>query len=249
MPRRKTTGIHPFTERTMMTDKPSASVGSDLVGSLLKNPEIQQSIVAALLGLLTSALGKLLHKKDAPTTPVVIPTPAPNPTTGGPFLDDTIPAPAATRKVVKVVGKLARVQLNHQRFPDAPNGGLYDDVALKSAQAGGNIPFGSKIWLDATAYDAEGKEFLRDAVLSHGLAFKTEHHCGGAFIKGHGADAQGQPIAGYETNDNENVGNGISAWISSLGFLHQMKAHGEAQNDAWVVVDGVESAHFPVNVS
>lgn len=225
------------------------SITSDVLGSVLKNPEIQQSLIAALLGLIG---GLFKRKKETPTVPVTVPTPNPN-SADDDFPDDIIPAPPTKKKVVSVHGKIARVQLSAQRFPDRRQangqGYVYSDAELKAVQAGGAVPFDSKVWLDATAFDDKNVEFLRDRVLSHGLAYKTEHHAGSTFIKGKGADAQGQPVAGYETNDTDEIGNGISAWISSLGFLHQIKVRGEGQYDCYVVVDGVESNHFPLNVS
>jgi hypothetical protein len=180
------------------------------------------------------------------------------------FPDDIIPPPAATRKVARVTIKLARGEYSRERvkanpgaFPgarlDEPNGlviGIVNPDYWRAIVEGTSaLPYGSKFWLDLTALDADGREFLRDAVLSHALAYKTEHHAGDAFIIGHGADANGEPAAEYETNDTNQIGNGNTAWRSSLGFLHQMKAHGEGSFEVWGKVAGVESNHFTLRVS
>ena len=89
---------------------------------------------------------------------------------------------------------------------------------------------------------------MRDKVLAADLQFQTEHHCGDAFIIGHGGTGS-EPNAGYETNDTNEIGNGDTAWRSSLGFLHQMKAHGQGQFKCFGKVAGVESNGFTIKVS
>jgi len=236
-------------KETSMSSKvamPKASVGMDIFNS----PAVQ-GILATLLAQFAEAIPGLLAGlfKKKPTVPVVVPTPA-----GGDedFPDDTIPDPAPGRTVKTVRLKLARAQYNKQRFPDEykdGKDGLYDN--LKEIQEGrANLAYASKFWLDLTAYDADGKEFLRPAVLTHGLAYKTEHHAGDAYIKGFGPDvknADGSPKA--EVVHTDEIGNGISAWNSSFGFLHQMKAHQEGEYLCSGSVDGVESNTFTIKVS
>ena len=201
--------------------------------------------------LVEKLLEKLFKKEKKQPPTGIITTPA----GGDPaddFPDDHIPSiGTGTRKVVSVTLKLNRVQLNKQRFPEAfANGGtgLLDN--LRELENGDeNIPYASKIWLDLTARDQNGVEWLRPDILNASLGFKTEHHCGGAFIKGHGQDSNGNPMAGYETNEADGVGNGITAWLSSKGFLHQMKVNEEGQLECFGFVDGVESNHFTLAIS
>lgn len=240
--------------KTGKTVTGGGNIAGQIVGQILSNPETQQQIFGALFALISG----LFKKKEKP--PVVLPgePPQPNPNQANDdFPDDVISAPSQEgRKVTKVVAKLIRAQYSRQRNPEMyspkhnPKGwqqGLYDNPRQyeggKSA-----INIGAKGWVDATAYDADGNEFLRDAVIAAGLQYKTEHHVGDAYIKGNGGAPQ-SPAEGYETNDTDLVGNGISAWISSMGFLHQVKFHGEGKHEVFVVVDGVKSNSFAVRVS
>lgn len=225
-----------------------------LLGGLLKNPElqqaIQQTIVSALLGWIRGLFSK---KPKPPQIPVVVPTPAPNQPDPR-FPDDHIPRPNTGRKVAKVKVKLERVQLPRERFPDSYTEenpfGLVDPKPIQSGQTAVN--WGSKGWVDVTAYDEAGKEFLRADVLAFGLAYKTRIAFGDTFIEGKGADAAGQPVAGYVTNDTSEVGQGRSAWLSSLGFLQQFQVFAGADGKTFQVtasVDGVEAENpFTVRV-
>lgn len=223
-------------------------VAGTLINEVISNPEIQQKMLGALLGLIAG----LFKKKAKPV--VVLPgaTPQPNPkATDDAFPDDVIPPPATTknRYVTEVVIRLIRAQYSRQRnpemygepTPDNPDRnpqGLYENP--RTYEGGGNaLNIGAKAWLDLTAYDQFGKEFLRDAVIGAGLQYHTEHHVGDAFIKGNGG-MPGAPNEGYETQDGE-VGNGISAWISSMGFLHQVKFHSEGTYECFGLVNGVRS--------
>lgn len=219
---------------------------------------VKQQLISESIKALVGLFGELLARARKPRPPVVVidkPTPVSPGIGGDDFPDDHIPTPTAEeRDVATVELKLARVQYNRQRFPEqyteANPQGLYSPDAVKAIQDGsGTMNFTSKFWLDLTARDQHGKEFLRDAVLAYGLAFETEHHCGGAYIQGHGQAADGGPKPGYGTSDTDAIGNGITAWLSSLGFLHQMKAHGEGSFECWGKVNGVESNHFTIRVS
>lgn len=210
---------------------------------VLKNPALLEKVFGFIKGL--------FNKKPKPDKPVTKPV-------GGDvdddFPDDTIPAPPSAKKVkvARVAYKLSRGQFNKKRFPDqytASNPqGLFDDDYKRQVQNGGSAPYGSKLWFDLTAYDEQNHEIQRDRVIAGKLAYKTEHHIGDAFIIGKGGSPD-SPTAGYETNDTDAMGNGISAWLSSLGFLHQVKAHGEGTFECWGSVDGVESNHFTIGVS
>ena len=226
--------------------KPSAS----LIGDLGSNPAIQgalAAIIAQLLGSVPGLIAGLFNKK--PKAPVTSPTPAPVPQDEE-FPDDHIPTPPITaeRIVTTVRLKLARAQYSKQRFPqeytEANPFGLVSNEELRAVEEGRSaLNYASKFWLDLTAYDQHGKEFLRDAVLALGLEFKTEFHVGDASIKGNG------DINKVETVDSDLVGNGITAYNSSLGFLHQMKAHGEGESECSGSVNGVSSNTFTLKVS
>jgi len=227
---------------------------TSLVGDLGNNPAIQAAlagIIAQLLAAVPGLLIGLFNRK--PTTPITSPTPAPVPQDDD-FPDDTIPEPSDKREVKRAVLKLARAQYNKQRFPDQykdGNNGLYSDEDKRSIQEGDSaLNYASKFWLDITAYDDDDKEFLRPAVLTHGLAYKTEFHVGDAYILGFGPDEKnvdGSPRA--EVVHTNEMGHGITAWNNSFGFLHQMKARKEGEYDVYAVVDGVETNHFTLKVS
>lgn len=210
-----------------------------------------------LLDAIFGWLGGLFKKKPTPPPgPVTVPTPAPN--SPDDFPDDHIPRkPNVGRVVTKVHIGIARAQYSRERFPEeytpANPFGLIPDAYLRGLEKGqGALPWASKIWLDLTATDQDGHEFLRPDVQALGLAFQTEHHFGDAYIIGKGANPDGTPIGGYDTNDTNEIGNGISAWLSSLGFLHQMQAWDAADGDTFEVygvVKGVVSNKFKIKVS
>lgn len=214
-----------------------ASVAGKVLDVVAQNPGLLEKLVDLLSGL--------FKRKQKPVAPA-------SPTGGDPdddFPDDTIPAPTAPVTISKVRLKLARVQLSKQRFPNAPDGGLLKPEDVRAIEAGtANMNYGSKFWLDLTAYDQNGLEIMRDRVITNDLCYKTEHHCGDAFIIGHGGTDQ-NPTAGYETNDTNEIGNGDTAWRSSCGFLHQMKAHGQGSFLCFGKVVGMESNSFTIKVS
>lgn len=212
---------------------------------------LEKLLEALPVQALADKLLDLIFKKEKKQPPTDIVT---KPVGGDPaddFPDDFIPSVGTGgRRVVKVVLKLNRVQLNKKRFPEAyQNGqnGLLDNP--RQYEDGPAISYASKIWLDLTATDESGREWLREDIINARIAFKTEHHCGGSFIKGRGMDVNGDPLPGYETNEANGVGNGITAWLSSKGFLHQMKVNQEGVFECYGVVDGVESNHFTLTVS
>lgn len=225
-----------------------------LIGDLGNNPAVQSALAAIISQLLTAFPGLILGLfRKKPTEPVTVPTPVPV-QPDEEFPDDTIPEPKAERTIKSVRLKLTRAQYNKQRFPDQyANGkdGLYSSAELRAIEDGTSaLNYASKFWLDLTAFDEEKKEFLRPAVLAAGLAYDTEHHCGDAYIKGFGPNEKnddGTPKAEVESTNE--IGNGITAWNSSLGFLHQMKAHKEGEFECWGSVGGVESNHFIIKVS
>lgn len=222
-----------------MADKTATQSGFD-IGKFLQLFQLLKPIIDAVKDILP---------KKKPTAPVTTPTPVEIPDDSD-FPDDIIPVPVPKgRKVATVTCKLSRIQLSRQRFPESYNSdNPFGLMKPGPVQAGDNMPWASKFWLDLTARDKDGKEFLREDILAAGIEFKTEHHAGDTFIKGHGGTGDNLANPGYETNDTEQIGNGITAWLSSNGFLHQMKAFGTGSFDCYGVVDGVESNHFTLNV-
>lgn len=234
--------------------QPSKSINpGDIIKIAAENPQLIQMLV----GLIGSLLGGLFNRKPKPPTPMVpVDKPTPREDSDDDFPDDIIPTPKVGAKVSTVVLKLARAQYQKDRFPEMyteenPQG-LYSNKEKAAIEAGHTaLNWGSKFWLDLTAFDEKGQEFTRDRVLAEGLSFKTEHHVGDAFIKGHGAAPDGQPKAGYETNFTEEVGGGDAAWRSSLGFLMQFKSHVDADGKAFRCigsVNGVTSNEFVIRI-
>lgn len=229
--------------------KPNASLITDMGN----NPAVQAAL-AGLLSQLLSALPNLViglfNKKPKPVlSPGDVPISNPNNT--GDFEDDVIPppVPVKTRKVATVKIVTSRLQysqkLNPEMFTEDNKQGLYDNP--RSYEGGDSaINIGAKGWFDLTAFDEDGEEFKPEAVAQYGLAYKTEHHVGDAFIKGNGG-SMGNPNEGYETQDGQ-VGNGISSWKKTNGFLHQVKFHSEGTWEVFGSVDGVESNHFEIRV-
>lgn len=204
-----------------------------------------------LVGKLIGLIAGLFKHGDKPKTHVEAPTPSPAPQEED-FPDDVIPVPAGQRKVDTVRVRLSRVQLPKSRFPEEytkenPFGLVRPGPIADGSSA---MNWGSKFWLDITAYDQEGKEFLPEAVMAYGLAYKTEfrieNEAGAVVIavKGVGADAAGNPVAGYVMEGSEEIGNGATAWISTNGFLHQMKTWPASDGHTYTAtaaVDGVGS--------
>lgn len=224
-----------------------------IVDAVAGNPKIQ----SAILGLVVDALMMLVRRfTNRPALPPagVVTKPRPSAADQDPaFPDDVIPYTGAKPTVSKVRLKLARVQLNRKRFPDAYTKenpfGLLPSEEVRKAEAGKQaIPYDSKVWLDLTAYDADGEELQRDRVIAAGLAYHTAHRVGEASIVGGGANADGQP---YEPTmrDTEQVSNGWTAWETSLGFLHQIKVREEGSYRCSGSVGGVESNTFTIRVS
>lgn len=220
-------------------------------------PNVLEAILSKLTAIVVALLSRPA-KPVPPQAPVVQPNP-PRPSGGGTdqFPDDTIPRPPVARTVATVHLGIARAQYSRERFPekyteDNPFG-LYTDAECRAFERGENaINWGSKVWLDATAKDVDGHEFLRPDVMALGLAFNTEHHLGDCFIRGRGADENGQPKPGYVTEDTNAVGQGISAWLNSKGFMQQFQFFTSADGGAFAafaLVNGVKSNEFTIRVS
>jgi hypothetical protein len=235
--------------------QPRASLGGDILSGVAGSQQLQGAlasvIVSAILGLIE---GFMKRATAAPVAPVVVPSPSPAPAAPG-FPDDVMPAPKRALKVGSVKLVLSRAQYSRERFPEQyteqnPFGFLSQADCRALMDGSGVLPFGSKFWLDLTPFDESGRQITRPEMIAAGLSFKTNHHCGDAFIVGHGElpSAPGEP-APYETNDTDAISNGITAWKSSLGYLHQMKAWGEGSFPVVGAVDGVMSNSFTLRVS
>ena len=235
--------------------QPRASLGGDFLTGAATSPQLQGAFVQLLVGLLAGLFKTIAERVTSPVvTPPVKPVPAP--TQPDPdFPDDVHPAPTQKRKVGSVRLRLARGQYQRERFPEeyteANPFGLIPQSELKDIQAGKSaMPWGSKFWLDLTPYDTDGREITRPEFIAMGLAFQTEHHCGGAYIVGAGP-LPGQPTepADYKTEDTDAISNGISAWKSSLGCLHQMRAWSEGSFAVVCSIAGVSGDSFTLRVS
>lgn len=230
-----------------------------LIGQVLNQPGVRESLIREAVSALTGWIRGLFNRNPrppAPAQPVVAPQPAavqPDPQ----FPDDHIPRPEAERRVTKVRIKLERVQVSRERFPqlyteDNPFG-LVPARPIQDGQT--QMNWGSKFWVDLTAYDQDGHEFLRPDVLKYSLAFNTEIKVGDAFTKGLGPATSGsdQPKAGYEQVSTNAIGQGITAWLSTLGFMHQFQAFAAADRQKFTVsgsVDGMEAENpFTIGVS
>lgn len=215
-----------------------------LVTLIRDNPQLLNMILPLITKLLQDYLAGATKPVPTPNNPV--------PKDVQPdkdFPDDTILGPAK-RSVGSVKVGLARVQLSRQRFPeeytdDNPFGLFRDLDGAKSGSAA--IPYGSKVWIDLTPYDQDGQEIKKEDAISLGLAYDTKHVVGGASITGKGG-TPGNPKP-YETVDTDEVGNGITAWKSTNGFLHQVKVHEEGTYEVTGFVAGVKGETFSIRVS
>lgn len=219
---------------------------------------VNVAIQAGLLDKLLSLLTGLLHKKPKVTPPTApIDKPVPRGDGDDHFPDDFIPVKKGDRVPTKLHYGIAKAEYSRERFPEQftpeKGNGLIDQSFLRRVEKGLEaIPWGSKVWLDGTLFDQYGREFLPDAVIAYGLAYATEHHFGSAFIVGLGADANGQPKGGYTVNDTEEIGQGISAWLYTKGFMQQFKAQPAADGQQFEVyfrAGGVSSEVFTIKVS
>lgn len=235
------------------TAAPRPTAAPNIIGALLSNPAIVDALIKGLVGAL-SALALKLFSGAAKPPAVAVTTPKPAPKQDEPaFPDDIIPATGRPAKVASVRLKLARAQYSRERFPEMYTDdnpfGLYSGDELHAIQEGrAALNYGSKFWLDLTPFGEDGRPLTRPEFLAAGLAYRTEHHVGDAFIVGAGALPNGEP-ADYRVEDSDAIGNGITAWKSSLGCLHQMKANGEGKFPVSGSVDGVGGESFVLAVS
>lgn len=157
------------------------------------------------------------------------------------------------REVRSVVLRLMRAQYNKELFPkmytqNNPQG-LYKNALLPEIQRGlRRLNRESNVWLDLTARDQNGVEFLRDAVDAFGLAFRTRHNVADGFIEGGGVKEDGTPDEWVKVNpDGANLSEHV--WIDSRGFT--LRAHLSREGDYVCSgeVAGVKSNTFTLKVS
>jgi hypothetical protein len=157
------------------------------------------------------------------------------------------------RRVHSVTLRLMRAQYNKELFPkmynpDNPQG-LYKNALLPEIQRGlRRLNRESNVWLDLTARDQNGAEFLRDAVDAFGLAFRTRHEVAEGFIEGGGVKEDGAPDEWTKVNpDGANLSEHV--WIDSRGFT--LRAHLSREGDFVCSgsVAGVKSNTFTLKVS
>lgn len=191
--------------------------------------------------------------------------PAPQPTPSGGNTDrlpddEHIPAPpvvvAAAATPARVTLTLRQAQYNRGLFPDTYTDqnpmGLYSDPMGMVAR---NEAFNrlSKLWLDLTAYDADGHELTGGRLVAANLAFRTEHKFTDeqgrvSRITGAGQREDGSPQPWQQVEDSS-IGFGVTAWINSLGCNMAAKAWGEGTFTVVGSLGGVTSNMIVFRVS
>jgi hypothetical protein len=140
-----------------------------------------------------------------------------------------------------------RVKPSRARFPRSTTDNPFGLVKPARRSREGGVPYAPSSGWTSLRTDQDGKEF-KDAILANKMEFKTVITAA-RHSSGHRGTGDQQPNDGYQTNDTDEIGNGITAWISTNGFLHQMKAHGEGTFECWGAVAGVRSNSFKIRVS
>lgn len=202
-----------------------------------------------LLDLVANMIKNALTKKAEPKEAPLVPGPAPTPGIPGP-----IPAPSASTPVGdEAPRKVARVGLVVQKavFPDET---LYegDRAPMKLVNAGENFNFGSSLWLDLTAYDENGDEWMGHSLVAADLDYRTRHEVYKdgvriAFIQGQGGEP-GNP-ADWTQQNSEEVSFAQRAWKDSIGFNARTRFHKEGTYVVVGYVNGVESNRLTIRVS
>jgi hypothetical protein len=215
-------------------------------------PVIQQAAQQFLTMLFQAFMG-LINKK--PKDPVVVTPPA----TPTPNVPTSIPAPPASSPEPGEVGRrVSRVRLKvaMAEFADAP-GHMYTD-AQQRIDTKSNFNFGSKLWLDLTAFDEESEEWRGHSIIAADLEYRTalEIYKNGAliaFIRGQGGDEQNPRDWQQQVSDDVHFGQ--RAWKDSVGFNTRTVFDGEGVYDVvGYVMDPVskamvESNHLEIHVS
>lgn len=236
-----------------------ASVDVDKISKFVALLEKQKPVLNLIFEFLNRGK-KTPPVAPSPMTPTKPETPAPD--------DDKI-KPPSTRvnvKVASVRAKVIKVQLSRQRFPDAYDpskggnqfGTMENLGEINSGAAA--IPYDSKFWLDLTPSDENNLQIRSDVALKElKLAFKTAHHAedssgGHTWIEGVGGEPgfdgnNGVPITPYKGGDSGWVGQGVSAWLYTSGFVQQFQAFGEGSVKLYGFVDGVKSNEITIRVS
>lgn len=216
----------------------------------------QLGLLDILKAAITDAIGGLLRHRA--------PEPKPVPNVGVVDRlpdDDHIAAPpivvANARKVASVRLRIQKAQYSRERHPDAYTEdnplGLYQGDLARFEHGAEAINFESKVWLDLTAFDQDGKEFLGGDLVAAGLSFRGEHvitdEAGRVTrITGKGQRPDGSPEP-WEQVEETSVGLGEKSWINSLGCNEQVKVWREGTFRVVGSIGGVKSNDLTIRVS
>lgn len=219
-------------------------------------PQITEQVVALALPFLLKALSDFLNRKATPANPV--PKPEQRDPDNPKLLDDTVvptpkvaPSVPSVPKVASIRVNLIKGEFSRELFPeefDKPSHGLIKD--LDGIQSGAQaINVGSKLWVDITPYREDGTEIRRSEVEAAGdPLYRATHRAGETFIRG-GGGKPGQPNPGYTTGDSPQVGNSISAWKATNGYVQMFKFFEEGEYVISAELEGVQGKSFTVRVS
>lgn len=228
-----------------MSSNTRPSLGGDIVGSLAKNPEVQNMIVSAILSLLSGLFTGLIAKIGNKRPPVS------GPSDGGGFLppdtavpDDKIPVSPTLDKLKDYTSlKLSffKAQYNRELFPDQYTDnnpmGLYrpakQDVYNRR----------TKIWFDCTPFKGS-HPVQTDEGRSDRILWTPVWHLvyGGDETKVFAnkkqlhdtANGEGRPI---QVVEGESVSCGFSPWDFAHGFLNQINVgDNEGEYTVWVEI-------------
>jgi len=234
---------------------PSESVGGDLLKGILGNPQVQQTLVAGIFGLLSGLIAKLFGQGKSVTVPASERPPVDE------VPDDKI-APPVPKPVVPAAkpGLLSlgytavklgimKAQYNHELFPaeytEDNKFGLYkgpDKDAIFKAHST-KLNRRSKVWFDATPFKG-AQPVQQDEGAADGILWKPRFHL---FYNGEETvvyaneavlGPAGEPI---QVVYGESVGVGVSAWQFAKGYLCQINVgDNEGPYSAYVEIPALQ---------
>jgi hypothetical protein len=212
-----------------------------------------------LLDILAHALSGLFSKKPKPPVTVIDPGQPSQPGTPGPIVKPpaSSPEPGEVKRIVSFV--TARVQMAEKPDMTTPErrhdpGNLYSDVQGMLARKE-NFNWNSTLWLNATAYDQDGNEWMGHSIIAAGLEYKTRHEVYKdgqlvAFIEGKGGTGDQEPNDGYQVMDSDDIDQiRTRPWIDSAGFNVAMRFHGQGVYTWRVYVDGKLASGSEIHIS
>lgn len=233
------------------------SIGNQLLGSLINNPEIQQSIFSALGGLFAGLLAKLTGQGKHVVVPAVD-----RPLVDG-LPDDKLvvlpkptPHPAAALGYTSLKLGVSKAQYNHELFPEqyteANKFGLYQPARQSTYNRK------SKVWFDATPFKGD-HAVQQDEGGTDGILWLPEFHVlyngDETIVKANLAQLQdtangsGRPI---QVVLGDSVAVGFSPWDYAFGYLNQINVgENEGTYEVWVAIPklGLVSERITFSVS